>query len=205
MDITVPIKDWYGLHFGFDLVLNPGYTALAGPNGAGKTTLLQQIAEWAEVNNIQVWNYSNLTHGGDIAQAEFAFHGNIGEMARCATSSEGENVAMNFSAKVKDLGAEVSKARNGKYPLIVLLDAIDSGASIDRARELRHLFSLIEKDAASGVDIYLVVAANHYELVKAPADCVNVRTGEHLSFENYDRYADFICGFEDSYPRTKEE
>ena len=46
-------------------------------------------------------------------------------------------------------------------------------------------------------------AVNHYELARDGADCVNVRTGEHIRFSGYDDYSEFICTFEKRYPRIK--
>lgn len=204
--MNIEIVDWFELHHGFTLNLNPGFTALVGPNGAGKTTLLHQIKKYAEMNGIDVWSYSNIVDGGDNARQAYLFHGDIKYLATAALSSEGEQVAMNFSLKVGELGATVRNAKQQGKPLFVLLDAIDSGASIDRARDLRNLFDLIYRnDIAHGAEVYIVMAVNHYELVKAPATCVNVRNGKTVAFNSYDEYADFICTFEEKYPRLAKE
>lgn len=87
-----------------------------------------------------------------------------------------------------------------------VLDAIDSGASIDRARDIRNLFDLIYKnDISKGVEVYIVMAVNHYELAKSPSDCVNVRNGKHMVFGSYERYAEFICSFLDEYKVSETE
>ena len=83
-------------------------------------------------------------------------------------------------------------------PLFILLDGLDSGASIDRARDLMHLFDLIESEAKTedGKDtheIYILVAVNSYELARKR--CLDVRTREYLSFKSYEEYAEFICNY----------
>lgn len=203
MSLKVSMEDWYGLHKGFALEIEPGFTALVGPNGAGKTTILRQIKEHASREGVEVWEYSNVRDGGQTARSQYQLTGDIENLAASLMASEGENVALNFSNKVGELGMRVRRAATGKEPLIVLLDAIDSGASIDRARELRGLFDLIyEQDISKGAEVYIVMAVNSYELAKDPADCVNVRTGKHMRFRSYDTYAKFVCSFEEKFKRT---
>lgn len=200
MSLKIKIDDWYDLHHGFTLKIEPGFTALVGPNGAGKTTLLTQIKEFAVQEKIDTWEYSNLRDGGSMAQSEYGFYGSFENLAATIMGSEGECVALNFSNKVRALGQAVRKSIEEKKPLIVLLDAIDSGASIDRARDIRGLFDIIyENDISKGAEVYIVMAVNHYELAKSPADCVNVRNGKHMMFGSYERYAEFICSFMDEH------
>ncbi len=203
MSMRVSVEDWYGLHKGFVLEVEPGFTALVGPNGAGKTTILRQIKEYAAREGIELWEYSNVVDGGQTAKSRYQLAGDIESLATSLMASEGENVALNFSNKVGELGARVRRAVAEKRPLVVLLDAIDSGASIDRARELRGLFDLIyEQDISKGAEVYIVMAVNSYELAKGPTDCVNVRTGKHMRFRSYDTYAEFVCSFEEKFKRT---
>ena len=206
MSLKIKIEDWYNLHKGFQLTLEPGYTALVGPNGAGKTTILSQLQEYAKENGIRVWEYSNLRDGGHVAANQYMFSGNIEGFAASATSSEGEYLAYNFANQVKGMAQAVKQAAKDKHPILVLLDAIDSGASIDRARELMGFINMVcETEFKNGVELYIVMAVNHYELAKVPANCVNVRTGELIRFDSYDAYADFICSFEDRYSRLPEK
>lgn len=203
MRLVIEVKDWYDLHKGFSLEMSPGFTALVGPNGAGKTTLLQQIKEYAKHEGVEVWEYSNVRDGGRMAMSQYQFTGDFRNLATSMMASEGENVALNFSNKAGELGKTVRKAATEGKPLIVLLDAIDSGASIDRARDLRDLFDLIyEQDISKGAEVYIVMAVNSYELAKDPADCVNVRNGEHIRFGSYNDYAKFVCSFEKKFKRT---
>ena len=192
------IPDLYGIHSGFDLLLRPGYTALVGPNGAGKTTLLQQVKEIAKKRGYEVFFYSNTDNGGDTAKQSYLSEGNIDYLAAAACSSEGEQVALNFGRVVPKIGQLVKKAIANDTPLFILLDGLDSGASIDRARELMHLFELIEREAGvmpggAEHEIYILVSINSYELARHM--CMDVRTGETMLFSGYEDYANFICDY----------
>ena len=194
------IPDWYGIHSGYNLLLRLGYTALVGPNGAGKTTLLQQLEEIAKERGYEVIRYSNEKDGGDRAKQQYLASGSMEYLAAAACSSEGEQVAMNFGRVAGKIGQLVRKSVENNIPLFILLDGLDSGASIDRTRELMSLFQLVERDAGvmpGGAvhDLYIVAAANSYELAKQR--CVDVRTGKVMTFGSYEEYAKFICGYFD--------
>lgn len=190
------IEDWYGIHPGFPLSLRPGYTALVGPNGAGKTTLLRQVEEIVRAKGYDVFYYSNQEEGGSVAMERNMLRDNMEFVATAFCSSEGERVAMSFADILPKLGSRVRKDIAEGRPLFIFLDGLDSGASIDRTRELMSLFELIEKDAGvqpggAEHEVYILAAVNSYEMARRR--CVNVRTGESMTFGGYEEYADFIC------------
>lgn len=197
MGIDIRISDVRGIHSGFNLKLKPGLTALVGPNGAGKTTLLGQLREYTQENKIKYWEYSNLSDGGEMAMDRYLLSGNMRMLATAVCSSEGEKLVSNFANRLGEMGKKVKAALKLKETLAILLDSIDSGISIDRAREIRDFLLSIEDEevSKSGGDIYIVMAVNHYEIAKSPVDCVDVRTGKHLTFKSYDEYANFICNY----------
>lgn len=192
------IEDWYGIHPGFTLSLRPGYTALVGPNGAGKTTLLRQVEEIAKAKGYDVFYYSNQEEGGSTSMERNVMRDNLEFVATAICSSEGERIAMAFGDILPQLGSRVRKDIAENKPLFILLDGLDSGASIDRTRELMSLFELIERDAGvqpggAEHEVYILAAVNSYEM--ACRRCVNVRTGESMMFGRYEEYAAFICSF----------
>ena len=192
------IVDWYDIHSGYTLTLRPGYTALVGPNGAGKTTLLRQLQEIAEKRKYKTFYYSNLTDGGDNAISAGLFRGDISFAATAMTSSEGERIAQSFGSKLGRIKQLVDEAVTSDIPLFILLDGLDSGASIDRLNELMNVFDLIARDAgvqSGGAEheVYIVAAVNNYALAKRA--CVDVRTGKSLSFGDYAEYERFICSY----------
>lgn len=188
------INDIYDIHKGYTLDLKPGYTALVGPNGAGKTTLLQQLKEEVKKSGNLFVKYDNLNDGGTRSAGEYLFCGDTTAAATVLTSSEGEGIAVNFGKFVQKLGKTVRGAVAAKAEnLFVLVDAYDSGSSIDRIRELRSLVNIIIDDAAP-INIFFIASANTFEMARE-ADCVDVRTGKHLRFANYEEFADFVCNY----------
>lgn len=204
MEFDLEIKDYYNLHNGFNLILKPGVTYLVGPNGAGKTTLLFQIKDYLDAikaPNIHVLNYSNLKHGGHNAMGkQLAFkNGDMNLLATLATSSEGEQVAINLGQFAKKLGNFIANKCRVDDRVFVLVDAIDSGASIDRLKDIRDFFNLVIKNEKR-VEIYIVCAINCYELTKN-ARCINPRTGQEVLFYSYEDYSNWICNYLDTYKK----
>ena len=75
---------------------------------------------------------------------------------------------------------------------ILLMDAVDSGYSVDNVIELKDLFKLIIEDAEKeGKKLFIVISANEYELAKNER-CIDVTTGKYITFKDYDDYAKFI-------------
>lgn len=74
----------------------------------------------------------------------------------------------------------------------LLLDAVDSGYSIDNVIELKELFKLILKDSEEhDVHTYIIVSANEYELANSE-NCFDVANGKYITFANYEEYRKFI-------------
>lgn len=116
-------------------------------------------------------------------------------LATLATSSEGEQIAMNFGQECKKLGQAVAECKTEGKNLLVLLDAIDSGASIDRLKDYISLFDMVADDCKnSNIECYILVSVNSYELVKDRV-CKDVRTGKDEKFSSYDDYSNFICNY----------
>lgn len=192
--MRIKIEDWYKLHNGFKLNLEPGVTCFVGPNGAGKTTLLTQLKEYAKSNGFHLWEYSNFADGPH-EDYRYLQTGQSKMFATAAFSSEGEKVAIHFAGRVGEMGNAIRTAALAGEPIFVFLDALDSGASIDRAREVLSLFKTINDDIKSGTEAYILCAVNQYELTKDPVRCVDCRTGKDVSFNTYDEYAKFICTY----------
>lgn len=74
----------------------------------------------------------------------------------------------------------------------VLIDAIDSGLSIDNIEEIKKLFELMEEDAkANGKELYIVVSANSYEVVRN-SNGYDVNKSEYVTFKDYEDYRKFV-------------
>lgn len=199
--------------------LNSGLTVLVGCNGAGKTTLLHNIQSELKKEKIPVCMFDNLQDGGSHGVSSAAFNENYGLLANMWTSSEGENIGNNFGVWMTGIRNFIT---NGKYSSgrrlenfgdifrdeetvkkendylknhserWLLIDAADSGLSIDNVIEYKELFQLIMEDAKKfNKEVYIIISANEYELARGE-QCFDVNLGKYLTFTDYDDYRKFI-------------
>ena len=192
--------------------IKDGLTVLVGCNGSGKSTLLHTIKADLDAKSIPFMYYDNLVDGGSRSIGDSFQHGHMAFGATLFTSSEGEALTLNVgkvfsqvraflkagkSDSAKDLWVEIfgdNKTKKIKSKeRWILLDAIDSGLSIDNVVDIKSCFNLILEDAKSfGVDVYVVVVANEYEMVNRVDQCLDVTTGKYLSFADYEAFRKFI-------------
>ena len=94
----------------------------------------------------------------------------------------------NFATLVKDIGRKIrsTDAKN----IWLLLDAMDSGFSIDNIIEMKDFFRFLLKEEPNH-SIYILMAANSYELAKGER-CLDVQRMEYTRFDNYDKYREFV-------------
>lgn len=187
------------------ITFQEGVTVLVGANGTGKTTLLHLIYEHLQKENIPVYRFDNLIEGGKSENFEqFMFHGETEMAATSLMSSEGENIMLGVSALAKKVGSFI---RTGKVKHMldfldeekevvnerwILLDATDSGLSIDNVIDLKNFFKFILKDTQqSNIETYIVISANEYELA-AESNCFDVRNGKYITFNDYNDFREFI-------------
>lgn len=199
--------------------IESGLTVLVGCNGAGKTTLLHNIESELKRSKIPIISFNNLSDGGHNAVSSAAFNTDWSAMALMSTSSEGENIGINLSRWIQGVRHFIA---NGFYPALtkedrfvdifrdkdevakehellqrhqerwILLDAADSGYSIDNVIELKDVFNLIIEDAKTfDKEVYIVISANEYELANGE-QCFDVNSGKYLTFKDYEDYKKFI-------------
>lgn len=170
----------------------PGLTVLIGCNGSGKTTLLRQIKSGCEDKNIPVIMFDNYSEGGSSATSWAGFIGDFDKVARDAMSSEGEKISDNLNIIAGKIGGFVRKNSSAEK-IFILLDAIDSGYSIDNVIELkRDLFDFIIKDCEkSNIEVYIIVSCNGYEMARNEK-CFNVSSCKYVTVNSYDEYRDIV-------------
>ena len=193
-----------------EIELNTGLTVLVGCNGAGKTTLLRNISSECKKQHIPCLLYDNLHDGGDKSIGSLMSGGDLQEVAYLISASEGECIKANLGRKSKIFGEFVKKGIvNDSYykfakifadkeeviesdDRVFLFDAVDSGLSVDSVVEVKSLFDLILEDFKdSGKNIYIVIAANEYELARN-SECFDVNEGKYIRFKDYEEYRSFI-------------
>lgn len=193
--------------------IQQGLTVLVGCNGSGKTTLLHNIKSELKKEDIPVFYYDNEKDGGNNSISESIFYGNLSFTATALYSSEGENISLNLSKIASKLRKFVETGDNGdRFNALaktlalkddneennvsnerwILLDAMDSGYSIDNVIEMKDFFDLVIKDAKEfGIELYIMISSNEYELAHE-SKCFDVMEGKYIQFASYEDYKKFI-------------
>lgn len=194
----------------------PGVTVLVGCNGCGKTTLLHQIKDYLKSKKVPVVSFDNLHDGGSNARSEAAAMNDFTFLATASFSSEGENIVMNVGRLAKKLrpfiqtgesqnrGDRLCKAfaravwGDQEEPEVpnerwLLLDAIDSGLSVDNIVDIKELLfkTIIEDSESQGVVTRIIISANEFEMAREE-QCMDVHTGKYRTFNGYESYRKFI-------------
>lgn len=174
------------------IILEPGLTVLVGCNGAGKSTLLKTLKYQLNKQDIPVIMFDNLVDGGSRARSRAAFFDDFSFVASSMISSEGENIKLNISRFASQLGYFCLTEHKNDPEVWILLDAVDSGLSIDNVVEIKEqLFATILENKQQGQDIYIVISANEYELARGEK-CFDVQDCKYREFKTYEAFRKFI-------------
>ena len=186
--MKIKIYDDFNLFKKHTFEFNEGLTCLIGKNGSGKSTLLKEIHDVYDKKDT-IYYYTN-EHPEKFAMQGFLESGDTRRLVRNFQSSEGQNIYNNFSDVVPKIGDFVRRNINNKSDKIVLLlDGLDSGLSINYIYELKDLFiNIISKDCIkNNVKPYIIISANNFEFCK-DVDCIRVSDGKHFTFSTYDDF-----------------
>lgn len=211
-------KHWYGDEYDMykkrSITIEEGVTVLVGCNGLGKTTLLHQMKERLKKEKIPVLTFDNLHEGGSKSLSSAAFNGDWAFAATAMASSEGENIVMNMGqltgalrhfvetgevckenervsrAFAKALWGDKIETPESKERWI-LLDAIDSGLSVDNVVDIKELLFKTILEHKGDKEIYIVVSANAYEMARGE-QCFDVYNGKYIKLKTYDAFRKFI-------------
>ena len=198
--------------------IEPGITVLVGCNGSGKSTMLKAISQQLQKEDIPVYSFDNYHEGGSWSMSRATFFGDYNFVCQAVTSSEGERIVLNtgnaakecvtfmnshgekrgveeefinrFNAVIhSDNGSEDKPAPKEYW---ILLDAIDSGLSVDNIVELKEYFlKPFLEDFSKNAEIYIVVSANEYELCRGER-CFDVQEGKYVPLNSYEQYRRLI-------------
>lgn len=191
----------------FELEVKGKITVLLGPNGSGKTTMINSIAE--TLGGSQKFNKFDKAFGIDplagkkyiifsdgpttdvMANASDYFSG---EVLGAMWQSEGERIITSFGQQLSRIGSLVAKSKELNIPLVIMLDRLDSGLSVDRLKEAAIFLKSIKDDYK-----YLFLTANSYELAsqfKGEANFYWVPTNEYIELPIYE---EFIKLYDEAY------
>ena len=198
------------------ITIKPGVTVFVGCNGIGKSALLRQIKDNLKKDNTPCISFDNLKDGGGHAVSEAGFYGNFGFMATAMCSSEGENIVMNMGNLAARIGKFVKDGedpKEKKYSQLarsiaqingeeidepeipkerwILLDAVDSGLSVDNIVDIKEQLFKTILEYNYGNEIYIVVSANEYEMARGE-QCFDVYNGKYVTFKDYEEYRDLV-------------
>lgn len=202
------------------LTLTDQVTVFVGPNGYGKTTLVTMIKEALEKDgaisfsnnaysrslerafklavtdeykrsNSPIGFISYDSHADDHTNSISAslVNNNMQQLLLRRESSEGENNLISL-ADLFDNAQAVAKEHQDLEHLIIFVDGIDSGLSVDKIDFIVRNLDLKIKQVESqnpDLNVALVFTANHYEMVR------NLPTIDPITFEklNYNDYEEF--------------
>lgn len=171
------------------LEVNTGITVLVGCNGIGKTTLLHQIKENLKDNDIPVCSYDFFEDDEKNMRQKYLANGKMRELANFVTSSEGERIIDIACDLFYKIGRMINGNPNSKE-YWVLVDAIDSGLSIDGIIEVKESIGTVLEENKDK-DMYFLISANSYELVRKEK-CLMVENGKYTRFFSYEDYRNYI-------------
>lgn len=177
-----------------EITINPGVTVLVGCNSYGKSTVLKVIKGYLKEAGIAVVSFDNLKEGHSHSNSKAFSRCNFSFIANNMSSSEGEVIMNNIGNVARECGEAIRNIwLSNKKEFWLILDAVDSGMSIDNIDEIKtDLFDTIIADCKDhGIDAYIIAAANEYELAK-DEQCFDVYTGEYIQFKSYEGFRRFI-------------
>ena len=197
MSITVKlIRDFNDLGYnttrGSKITLEEGVTILIGCNGIGKSTLLRNIEyNLKGEKNIKILKFDGERQDSRSALSSAVYNSNFELASSLMQSSEGENLVTRFGIFASTIGNTIRKS-NGYKKLAILIDAVDSGLSVDNIYELGELFKLIIEDLKKrNIEAYIVVSANNYTTTEI-GKTLNTVTGNYIKIKGYKDYVKFI-------------
>lgn len=193
---TKPFEDDLKLYSRKQFTLLPGLNSLVGCNGSGKTTFIDHFLIPALMKDkIEYYKYNDRRNGGSMLMDRML---NVDDdmygLVRMTLSSEGERIVVGLEKVITALPS-FFKENKGK-PAYLILDAIDSGMSVDEIIEIRELLlDIIIPDAKArfDVDLYIVIAANNYEWCNDERiHNIDITNAKILNLRSYEQYKDQI-------------
>lgn len=206
--IDIPIESQYyddtRLYDNDIFSFNSGITFLVGCNGSGKTTLMHQIEHF----------YDSIDDSDSKTRAKYflccdshriiehsLYISDVELGATLMSSSEGERMSIGLQTAFRWLWNQC-KQKNIET-IFMMLDSLDSGIDIPTIQNIRSiLFEAVDiAKKEYGIDLYILVSSNSYALIENQ-QCLDIKTGQMITFENWDDYVDF-CKKSNEYKQNR--
>lgn len=174
------------------ITIDSGLTVLVGCNGSGKTTLMKQFKDYCEEKEIPVV-YKNMEGIESELKATSTLHSNFEKLSIVMSSSEGEVLREGIGQTITSCGTFIAKiVKEDHDKIMILLDATDSGSSIDNILDLKDsIYFMIEDILSNNVEPYIIISANAYEVANGE-NCFLVNEGKYHRFKDYEEYKKYI-------------
>lgn len=164
---------------------NPGITILIGCNGSGKTTLLHQIKTQLDKTDTPNILYDNLHDGGSNGMSKAFYDNDYALGATMMCSSEGERISLNLGTAARKFGYMMTHSTGNER--WVLLDAVDSGLSIDQVQDVKEYLFHFMLETEKDKELYIICSANEYEMCVGEP-CFNIVDGKYVDINSYEDY-----------------
>jgi len=190
-----PFDESWKLYTCEKFTFKPGINSLVGCNGSGKSTLINMFLLPAlRKKNIGYLEHNDRKDGGNTHMQRLLFQDDFQNLANMAFSSEGERIVCALDPIFGSLRSNFNKHKGERF--FIIMDAIDSGMSIDEIIEIRNTFlDVIIPDAKDtfDVDLYIIIAANNYEWCNdSRIHNICIYNSAELTFSNYEDYKEHI-------------
>lgn len=175
------------LHFK-ELEVKSRLNVLVGGNGVGKTTFLKGLKEGKfKVECSKDIEYISYT---DSVDNYVNRHGEVRNLDECVSimeansMSEGQGILYSLLSFLQYIEERLEILGDSKS-IVVLLDEVDSGLSVDAINVLLHeVIRLLSR--YEGVQFF--ISSNNYHFTYVINEVVNMYSGEYITINNYDEY-----------------
>lgn len=161
-----------GMYKKLNINLIPGITTLIGCNGAGKSTILKQIESTCK----------------DKAIPHLYFNGIVNDEISY-NLSYGENTNLLLVKFIDKLYNFINRYKNTDK-VVILLDSIDCGLSIDNILELKQILNILLQDIGT-TEAYIVCSCNTYEMC-LDTNKFSVYDGNYIVIETYKDFREYV-------------
>ena len=153
--------------------------------------MLQGIAAQCRKDKIPYIEFESIGDRRD-ERNRTTLDGDMDYLANVFISSEGEEIGMTLCKFAGKLGNFI-RSNPSAEEIVVLIDALDSGFSIDNIVEAKEsLFRFVIDDCKkNNTTLYIIVSANAYELASGER-CFDPIKGEYISFDSYEQYRKYV-------------